>query len=133
MLSTSSAPPPAYETEGSGEGLGCAGLNVYGSPVALPKGTVMSDETLAVGEDAHGNLEAMEFLLCQLFAMVASAQSGDTQSWLAENTVASALKIAGSAMNAQRKAAAQGTVRRVMQIASHLAAEDGDGEGFGVQ
>ncbi len=93
----------------------------------------MSDETLAVGEDAHGNLEAMEFLLGQLFAMVASAQSGDTQSWLAENTVASALKIAGSAMNAQRKAAAQGTVRRVMQIASHLAAEDGDGEGFGVQ
>lgn len=89
------------------------------------------DETEPLGEDASGNMEAFEFLLGQLFALVGKADN-NPQAWVEQNLVGTAEKIAGSAMTAPRKAAAQGTVRRVMQIASHLLAEGGNGTALGI-
>jgi hypothetical protein len=71
-----------------------------------------------MNEDLRGNLHAIEFLLTQLFAM-GLKDVEDPQAWISQNLSQVGEKISRSeGLNEREQDAAQGTVRRVMQMTS---------------
>lgn len=83
-------------------------------------------------ETARGNLAAIELLLGQLYLMHLK-DNPNAQEWVANNLQDLSLKIIGSELPNDEKAAAQGTLRRVMQMTAWLLESSGNGKPFEVQ
>lgn len=81
VLSTSCAPPPAYETESSDAGLGCGEAAVYGTPCGMAAENDDDDsvpDVEAMLDVFQGRLLALERIATLMILDAATRQSGDT-------------------------------------------------------
>lgn len=84
-------------------------------------------------ETLRGNLHAIEQLLGQLFALDFMSKN-DPQELIKENLSLFFRQIRQSvALNEDEKAVAQGTVFRVMQVASYVLEDGGHGPSFEIE